>query len=67
MGFDALSNSLNKHKNGLKQCNFNHLTFEMYLTNNCDSKNNMSNFYFNLKIATQKWCNNFMYLFYKGE
>jgi len=54
MGFDSLNDSLNKHKNGLKQCDFNHLTFEMYLTNSCDSKNNMSNFYFNLKIATQK-------------
>jgi len=54
MGFDVLNNNLNKHKNGLKQSNFNHLTFEIYLTNGCDSKNNMSNFYFNLKIATQK-------------
>jgi len=54
MGFDALNSSLNKHKNGLKQCKLNHLTFEMYLTNSCDSKNNMSNFYFNCKIATQK-------------
>jgi len=54
MGFDVLNYSRNKHKNGLKQCNFNHLTFEMYLPNSCDSKNNMSNFYFNLKITPQK-------------
>ena len=49
-----LNNILNKHKNSLNQTNFNLLTFEMYLTNNCDSKNNMSNFNFNLNIATQK-------------
>lgn len=31
MGFDVLNNCLNKHKSGLKQSNFNHLTFETYL------------------------------------